>query len=89
MQKLDGKFHGIIASDKDREIVSPDEFVVFLATDDAFPATLRFYREECERIGAEQEQLNAVSRLQARVDSWRQTHAHKCKIPDAAPSECP
>lgn len=89
MQKLDGKFHGIIACDKDCEIVPPDQFVVFLAKDNAFPATLDFYRDECMRIGAGAEQLAAVDRLRTRVAMWRDNHAAECKIPDALPGECP
>jgi hypothetical protein len=88
MQKLDGKFHGVIAKDLGGEIVSPSEFVVFLAKDNAFPATLEFYYQECKRIGAAREQLDAIERLQTRVMRWREENADKCKIPDAEPGEC-
>lgn len=37
--------------------------VLFLAKDRAFPATLRFYRQECERIGAAPAQLAGIDLL--------------------------
>ena len=42
MERLDGKFHGTIVKNKNGQEVPPDEFAVFLAKDNAFPATLRF-----------------------------------------------
>jgi hypothetical protein len=88
MQKLDGKFHGIIARDLDGAHVPPDQFIVFLAKDNALPATLEVYYQECKRIGAEREQLDAIERLQTRVRNWRAANPDKCKIPDAEPGEC-
>ena len=85
---LDGKFRGTIYRHTDNLVLPPDEWVVFLAKDNAFPATLRFYRQECERIGADAEQLAAVDRLIARVDAWRENNKTKLKIPDAVPGEC-
>lgn len=89
MSRLDGKFEGVVRRVRDGEIIPEDQFVVFLAKDNAFPATLRFYRQECERIGAEREQLEAVDRLIARVDLWRAENADSLKIPDAEVGECP
>jgi hypothetical protein len=88
MQKLDGKFHGIIARDLDGAHVRPDEFIVFLAKDNALLPTLQFYLEECKRIGAGMEQLAAVQRLMSRVATWRHWNGDKCKVPDAEPNEC-
>lgn len=85
---LDGKFRGTVFRHADQTVVPSDEWVVFLASDNAFPATLRFYRMKCAEIGAEQEQLDAVDRLIARVDAWRAAHPEKIKLPDAAPGEC-
>lgn len=87
-QPLDGKFRGTIYRHLDQKVVSPDEWVVFLAKDNAFPDTLRFYRAKCEEIGAAAEQLAAVDRLIARVDAWRAQHPEAHKIPDAVPGEC-
>lgn len=85
---LDGKFRGTIYRHTDGKVLNHDEFVVFLAKDNAFPATLRFYRQECERIGADAEQLAAVDRLITRVDEWRATNPTALKVPDAVPGEC-
>jgi hypothetical protein len=88
MQKLDGKFHGVIARDRDGQIVPPDQYVVFLARDNAFLPTLKFYYDECDRQGAAIEQLEAISRLIIRVEKWRKENPDLCKLPDAAPGEC-
>lgn len=87
MERLDGKFAGSIHRVGDGEEIQPDQFVVFLAKDNAFLPTLRFYREECERIGAGLEQLLAVDRLIGRVELWRQNNPHLWKVPDAEPGE--
>lgn len=88
LQPLDGKFQGKVFRNLDGTEVPPDQFVVFLAKDNAFPATLAFYRQECERIGAGPEQLAAVDRLIQRVDAWRLANKDQLKIPDAEPGEC-
>lgn len=56
--------------------------VLFLAKDNAFPATLRFYRQECERLGADVSQLLSVDLLIDRVDTWRRLNPDQCKVPD-------
>lgn len=86
---LDGKFVGTVFRRRDQEVIPPDQFMVFLAKDNALPLTLRFYKAACQVIGAEAEQLNAVDRLIHRVDVWRHHNMDKTKIPDAAPGECP
>ena len=88
MQKLDGKFHGIVVRDLTGEIVPPDQYVIFLAKDNAFPNTLVFYHNECERHGAGLEQLSAVRRLIERVRMWRLENSELCKVPDAVAGEC-
>jgi hypothetical protein len=88
MQKLDGKFHGMIARDRDGKIEPPDSFIVFVARDNALVPTLEFYLRECEKIGAGLEQLEAVARLICRVKDWRLANVEKCKTPDAEPGEC-
>jgi hypothetical protein len=80
--KLDGKFHGVIVKNKDGSIVPQDEWIVFLAKDDALLPTLKFYEKECERIGAQPEQLKAISELIERVAIWRRENMDKCKVPD-------
>lgn len=85
--KLDGKFHGVIVKNKDQSIVPQDQWMVFLAKDNAFPATLAFYREECLRQGASREQVRAVEDLCERVGQWRREHPELCKTPDVNPGE--
>ena len=87
--KLDGKFGGEVHRIRDGEKIPEDQYVVFLAKDNAFPATLQFYRAECERVGAGAEQLAAVDRLYERVVQWRAQNFDKLKVPDAEPGECP
>lgn len=88
MQKLDGKFHGIIIRDRDGVIEPPDSFLVFVARDNALMKTLQFYHDECKRIGAGLEQLEAIVRLMRRVQQWRTANPEKCKVPDSEPGEC-
>jgi hypothetical protein len=87
MQKLDGKFHGVVVRDATGDVVPCDQYVIFLAKDNAFPATLEFYYQECKRIGADREQLDAIERLQSRVKKWREANPHLCKVPDAVAGE--
>ena len=84
MQKLDAKFEGEIWKAKDGLVVPHDEYVVFLAKDNAFYPALRVYREVCAAYGADEEQIAAVDRLIDRVKAWREAHPDRCKIPDAA-----
>ena len=86
-QKLDGKFFGIIHKNKDNSVVPPDQWVVFLAKDNAFPATLAFYREECKRLGAGPQQMAAVDDLITRVTEWRDNNRDLCKVPDVKDRE--
>jgi hypothetical protein len=87
VQKLDRKFHGVVVKDKDGTIVPPDQYIVFLAKDNAVPKMLDTYYDECERLGAELPQLNAVADLLNRVAEWRRTHKDECKVPDVHPGE--
>ena len=82
-KKLDAKFSGVIFKVKDGSIVPDDEYMVFLAKDNAFPATLEFYRNECVRLGADQEHVDAVNRTIDRLIGWRRDNADRCKVPDA------
>lgn len=85
--KLDGKFHGIIAKNKDGTVVPQDQWMVLLAKDNAVPATLDFYLLECRRQGAAPEQLDAVIAMIDRVRAWRAANPTLCKIPDVQTGE--
>lgn len=82
--KLDKKFQGDLRKVKDGSPVPADEYIVFLAKDDAVPAMLHAYYAECVRLRADAEQLAMVEALQQDVDRWRAAHADRCKVPDAA-----
>jgi len=82
--KMDAKFTGEIRKVKDNSLVPEDEYVVFLVKDNAFAATLPMYREACRVLGADIEQLAAVTRMMDRVEQWRKANPDRLKVPDAA-----
>lgn len=86
MAKLDAKFYvaGTLRKVKDDSIVPDDEYVVFLAKDNAFNAILPLYLEECNRRGCDAEQMASVERMIARVAQWRLANVERLKDPDAA-----
>lgn len=84
MSKLDAKFEGEIRKVKDGSIVPDDEYVVFLAKDNAFAAILPRYLDKCVELGCDAEQIAAVQRMIDRLYDWRSTHLDKLKNPDAA-----
>ena len=81
--KLDKKFTGQVFKVKDGSVVPHDQWLVFLAKDNAFPATVAFYRQECERLGADAEHLASVDRMIERLTKWRADNPHRLKVPDA------
>lgn len=85
--KLDGKFYGVLVKAKNNTIVPDDEYVVFLAKDNAFLRALAAYKQECINIGAGIEQITSVQRLIDRVDAWREANPDKCKTPDVERGE--
>lgn len=87
MQKLDGKFYGQIHKAKDDTVVNDDEWVLFLAKDNAFAAVLPLYLEECIKQGADDRQIEGVKELIERVNIWRRAHPDKCHVPDIAASD--
>ena len=80
---IDRKFTIIATANKSHKLYTEESSVLFLAKDRALPAALRAYRKECERIGAEQPQLDAVDLLIQRVDQWQLEN--ETKIPDVDP----
>ena len=81
--KLDAKFSGVIFKVKDGTIVPDDEYMVFLAKDQAFLPTLKFYRDECMRLHADDEHIAAVERTIDRLIKWREDNQSRLKVPDA------
>ena len=84
MTKLDAKFYGQIFKAKDSSRVPDDEYVVFLAKDNAFAAVLPLYLEQCIKMDADEAQIEAVTAMIGRVDQWRAANPDRCKVPDAA-----
>lgn len=85
--KLDAKFSGVIIKAKDASIVPPDEYIVFLAKDDALPATLEFYENECQRLGASMEQIATVRQMRSRLAFWRERNPQRCRVADVEKNE--
>lgn len=83
VQKLDKKFYGRIFKAKDSMEVPKDQYVVFLAKDDAFAAMLPKYLEECRRLDCDAEHIKMVEELISNVQVWRAAHPELCKRPDA------
>jgi hypothetical protein len=81
-KQLDGKFYGVLYRQRDNQLEPPDGWMVFVARDNALPATLDFYWAECKRLGAAEVQLAAIDDLRDCVMSWRERHADQCKVPD-------
>ena len=81
--KLDAKFYGTIRKVKNDEVVPDDEYMVFLAKDNAFPDTLRFYRDKCIELGCDAEHVQSVNRTLDRLEVWRKDNPSRLKDPDA------
>ena len=58
------------------------EALIFRAKDNALVPTLRFYYDECARLGSKIEHLQEVVRLIERVEQWREMNPERCKVPD-------
>ena len=84
IRKLDQKFYGAIYKAKDDSRVPDDQWIIFLAKDDAFVLTMPTYLENCIKIGCDEEQIAAVRRLIHNIDEVRARHPELNKKPDAA-----
>lgn len=87
MIPLDSKVHGTLIKNKDGQEIPVDEFIVFRPSDNAVPTMLRYYRTILLGQGAGLQQMEAVGRLIARVDAWREAHPERCKTADVEPGE--
>ncbi len=81
--RLDAKFYGEIRKVKDDSIVPENEYMVFLAKDDAFILALYAYRNICVSMNCDQEQIDAVDRGIYRAEQWRADNPTRCRKPDA------
>ncbi len=81
--KLDAKFYGEIRKVKDDSLVPDDQYVVFLAKDNAFAAVLPVYLAACKSIGCDAEHVASVERMIGRMTTWRAQNPDKLKVPDA------
>jgi hypothetical protein len=89
MESIDRKFR-IHAVNRATGIVQTDgTAILLLAKDNAVPATLHFYRNECERLGALEGHLQSVELLIKRVDEYREKNSGACKVPDMSQREQP
>ncbi|MCP3904535.1 MAG: hypothetical protein GY715_12980, partial [Planctomycetes bacterium] len=77
------KFDGVIFKVRDGSIVPPDEYVVFLAKDNAFYEMVVGYVDRCQG-GA---QHAAAIRMLGRIRRWRKANPACCKEPDVQPGE--
>lgn len=55
---------------------------IMLAKDNAVPATLRFYIEECKRLGCDSNQIKAACNMLDRIKAWRIANPDKCRVAD-------
>lgn len=85
--KLDKKFYGEIHKVKNDTLVTDDQYVVFLAKDDAFArkpdGAVYSYLDRCVALNADAEQIAAVMGLIDRIEAWRQRNPDRLKTPDA------
>lgn len=87
MTKLDGKFHGVVVKNKNQSIVPQDQWMVFLAKDNAVPHMLQEYYRKSVELGASNEQLSAVYEMMERVNDWRKHNPHLLKVADVEVGE--
>jgi hypothetical protein len=81
--KLDLKFYGDLYKVKDDSPVDAEEWMCFLAKDNAFAETLPFYRQKCVEHGCDAEQIAAVDLTIERMNAWRAANPKRLKNPDA------
>ena len=82
MEAIDRKFTIDATCREHGHVFTEADAVLFLAKDKALPATLKFYREWCQRIGADERQLLGIDLLIQRVEAWQAANPDRVKIPD-------
>ncbi len=76
--EIDRKFHIAAVHKTKGKGVTDAEAVLFLCKDNAFPATLQFYRAECIRLGVGTAQIEGLDLLIERVALWRRHNKSAC-----------
>ena len=83
MKKLDAKFLGPITKVKDDSTVPDDQWMLFLAKDNAFALTAPYYLLQCIKLKCDAEQIAQVAEALGRLYRWRANNPDKLKNPDA------
>lgn len=81
-KKMDHKYGGHVWKSANREVVSPEEWIVFRAQDMAVPYMLDYYYQKCASMGSPMEHLKRILDLKMRVMEWQAQNPDKCKVPD-------
>jgi hypothetical protein len=80
---IDKKFRFLAVNPcKKGVIYTEEDGMVLLAKDDACLPTLKFYHDECVRLGAGLAQVEGIRLLIERVEQWRAKYPNRCKVPD-------
>jgi hypothetical protein len=84
---IDKKFRFLAVNPcKQGVIYTEEDGMLLLAKDDACIPTLQFYFKECERLGADEVQLEGIRLLIDRIMAWREKYPNRCKVADT--NEC-
>jgi hypothetical protein len=83
-EPIDRKFTFVATSCEHGHEHSHMDAMVFLAKDKALPETLIFYRAECIRQGAKDEQIDGINLLLDRVNRYQAEHLELVKVADVA-----
>ena len=79
-EPIERKYKFIAIGQEHGSIHDENDAFVFLAKDKAAPATLKFYWEECQRLGSAPRQLVAIALLRERVERYQAEHPDQVKV---------
>ena len=89
MKSIDRKYKVLAVNRGTGKTHTDKDSLLLLATDNAVPATLQFYYEECQRLGADGGHLDSIELLLDRVKEFRYNNPSICKTPDMSEKERP
>ena len=81
-EPIDRKFKILAVCTEHDHAYDDNHAVLLLAKDLAAPATLKFYRQECERLGAAPAQLRGIDLLIERVERYQVANPRVLKVAD-------